>query len=203
MSPNVTFTTPIVPGAPQAVTQLRPARQYRRPASSLVHTYYNRILKAAFNQHQVVATCPLCNTDPEDRRHMILQCPALSKIRDKYLPRFVNLIPEFNYMDCDENIKIILDCTNAKCERASLEAVSRSYIYTAFTANGTSSLTAVAPERKGGKKLYHLWQTRTAENFDNLATQEFTLFYYYYLLGPILMKKLLKKRIILTVLLNS
>ena len=60
---------------------------------------------------------------------MILQCSALSKIRDKYLPRFVNLIPEFNYVDCDENIKIILDCTNVKCERASLEAVSKSFIY--------------------------------------------------------------------------
>ena len=34
---------------------------------------------------------------------------------------------EFSYIDCDENIKIILDCTNAKCERASLEAVSRAH----------------------------------------------------------------------------
>ena len=97
----------------------------------------------------------LYKTDPEDRRHMILQCSALSKIRDKYLPRFVNLIPEFNYINCDENIKIILDCTNAKCERANLEAVSIDLLYTAFTANGTTSLIAVAPPRKGGKIRNH------------------------------------------------
>ena len=95
----------------------------------LTGTYLLQSNQAAFNQHQVDATCPLCKTDPEDRRHMILQCSALSKIRDKYLPRCVNLIPEFYYVSCDENIKIILDCADAKCEWASLEAVSRSFIY--------------------------------------------------------------------------
>ena len=85
-----------------------------------MYMYLLQSNKAAFNQHRVDTTCPLCKTDPEDRRHMILQCPALSKIRNKYLPRFVNLIPELNYVNCDENIKTIIDSTNAKCERASL-----------------------------------------------------------------------------------
>ena len=81
---------------------------------------------------------------------MILQCSALSKIRDKYLPRFVNLIPKFNYIDCDENIKFILDCTNAKCERASLEAVSRGGgggVLSPFDGGG------VWPEKKGVREL--------------------------------------------------
>ena len=107
-------------------------RKAIQKARLLTGTYLLQSNKAAFNQHRIDSTCPLCGLEQEDRQHMILKCPSLSTVRDKYMSRVTHLIPDFEHYDCDQKLKILLDSyldSSIKCDRADLEVVSRSLCY--------------------------------------------------------------------------
>ena len=42
--------------------------------------------RARFNQYQVNATCIICKTAAEDRKHFMLECPALETVRTRFMP---------------------------------------------------------------------------------------------------------------------
>jgi hypothetical protein len=102
----------------------------------LTGTYTLQSNRAAFNQYQVSQTCPLCNADVEDRQHLLLQCPEMQVIRDKYMPGICSLIPNFYGYSLDSQISIILDSNFSpdilnlgECDRATLEEITRRLIY--------------------------------------------------------------------------
>jgi hypothetical protein len=43
--------------------------------------------RSKFNQYKVDPTFPICKSAPEDRKHFILQCSSIERIRGKYLPK--------------------------------------------------------------------------------------------------------------------
>ena len=106
-------------------------RKATQKARLLTGTYTLQSNKATFNQFAIDATCPLCGEAPEDRQHFILNCSTLHVIRAKYLTEVNHLIPNFNDFDPEDKLLILLDSSypRLRCNRADLEAVSRSYIY--------------------------------------------------------------------------
>ena len=101
-------------------------------ARLLTGTYLLQSNKAVFNQHQTVATCPLCNTAAEDREHFILECPTLQKIRGKHFIDITRIVPTFDTLNHDQQLRVILDShiyPFMECNRADLEASCRSFLF--------------------------------------------------------------------------
>ena len=123
-------------------------RKATQKARLLKGTYTLQTNKATFNQFAIDATCPLCGEAPEDRQHFILNCSTLHVIRAKYLTEVNHLIPNFNDFDPEDKLLILLDSSypRLRCNRADLEAVSRSYIYS-LHCKRTSILKLQLPRR--------------------------------------------------------
>jgi hypothetical protein len=65
--------------------------------------------RSKFNQHEVDPTCPICKSAPEDRKHVILQCSSIERIRGKYLSKIINFINESDKnIDLEKNIDTLL-----------------------------------------------------------------------------------------------
>ena len=89
-------------------------------------------------------TCLMCGEGPEDLTHVLLQCPSLSDVHNKYLPIIENSIP---YVYCHRNTVIkntklfthfIMDCTHPEIityihlphgYQQTLETLSRNFCY--------------------------------------------------------------------------
>ena len=50
--------------------------------------------RSKLNQYKVDPSFPICKSAPEDRKHFILQCSSIERIRGKYLPKIRNFINE-------------------------------------------------------------------------------------------------------------
>ena len=125
-------------------------RKATQKARLLTGTYTLQSNKATFNQFAIDATCPLCGEAPEDRQHFILNCSTLHVIRAKHLTEVNHLIPNFNDFDPEDKLLILLDSSypRLRCNRADLEAVSRSYIYS-LHCKRTSILNSSWTKRRG------------------------------------------------------
>ena len=107
-------------------------RKSIQKARLLTGSYLLQTNKAAFNQFKVDSTCPLCKSAPEDRQHLILECPALETVRTKRILKITSIIPQFDNLDPDHKLKIVLDShfyPFMTCNRADLEDASRSLIF--------------------------------------------------------------------------
>ena len=74
------------------------AASYR--AKMLAGSYILQSTRARYNQHEVDPTCPLCNAAVEDPPHFLLECTALSGVRDPLIQK--RLVPLAN--DCEIQI---------------------------------------------------------------------------------------------------
>ena len=52
--------------------------------------------------------CPLCNIEPEDEIHFILECPKLDECRKELFSNISSVVPSFNDMDEFQKFKFIL-----------------------------------------------------------------------------------------------
>ena len=64
--------------------------------------------RSKFNQYKVDPTFPICKSAPEDRKHFILQCSSIQRIRGKYLSKIRNFINESDKNLDLENIDALL-----------------------------------------------------------------------------------------------
>ena len=89
-------------------------------------------------------TCLMCGEGPEDLTHLLLQCPSLSEVHNKYLPTIENSIPYVYYHrnTVIKNTKLfthfIMDCTHPEITtyihlphgyQQTLETLSRNFCY--------------------------------------------------------------------------
>ena len=101
-------------------------------ARLLTGTYILQSTRASFNQYEVNDTCPICESEREDRPHLLLRCSAYAKIRDKYMDRIACWVPNYASLDETSRCQLILDSnffTSRQCNRESLEAATRQYVF--------------------------------------------------------------------------
>ena len=117
-------------------------------ARLLTGTYTLQANRHRFNQHEIDATCELCKLEPEDREHFILHCKTLSEVREKHLPKLLELVPEMIGRK-EDLLQLILDSTHenlsleelcTKSKLPQLEQISRNLLYELHT-NRTRALT--------------------------------------------------------------
>ena len=105
-------------------------------ARLLTGTYTLQTDKHRFNQYEVDKTCQLCNQEPEDREHFILQCTVLTEVRQKYVPELLELVPSEG-TENEDLLQLILDSTHEKlsplkiCKKnqQQIEKISRNLLY--------------------------------------------------------------------------
>lgn len=95
----------------------------------LTGTYRLQANQARYNQTAVDPTCPLCKNAPEDRAHFVANCPATQHIREKYLPKILQLVNSCQPSGRDL-IQLILDSSEmhevlGQEDLKSIERVSR------------------------------------------------------------------------------
>ena len=78
----------------------------------------------------------MCRTATEDRRHLLLHCPALENIRHRFLRPIIDLISTaiYNNLDDEEKIRLLLDSNHTvhfgiECDIGGLEAAQRTYLF--------------------------------------------------------------------------
>ena len=94
-------------------SRARLAASYR--AKMLTGSYILQATRARYNQHEVDPSCPLCDAPKEDIPHILTECPALSPVRDKTLPKIEILLPNMAAavnLSRDERCAFILNSGN-------------------------------------------------------------------------------------------
>lgn len=72
-------------------------------ARLLTGTYILQCNRSKFNQHEVNATCPLCQLEDEDTLHFLIKCNALYAYRKESMKELKDIIS-----DIDESVWRIL-----------------------------------------------------------------------------------------------
>ena len=83
-------------------------------ARLLLGTYTLQANRANFNQHAVDATCPLCNSGPEDRQHFILHCDTLKDNQELHLQDIIKHIKGWDCLHPNTKLQLILDSNKHK-----------------------------------------------------------------------------------------
>jgi hypothetical protein len=107
-------------------------------AKVLTGTYTLQVNKAKFNQHEVDNMCRLCSSNPEDRTHFLIICPALETIRRPYIQNLSVLIP-IDQMSLESIVRVVLDSSSVivfkggerdiGINKSSIESISRCLIF--------------------------------------------------------------------------
>ena len=72
------------------INSIHDSRRAQLKCKLLTGTYHLQGNRAAFNQHQVSATCRLCSSSPETRQHFLIECSFLYTERSAYIDRLLN-----------------------------------------------------------------------------------------------------------------
>ena len=82
---------------------IKDVRRGRIKARLLTGTYILQCNRSKFNQHEVNATCPLCQLEDEDTLHFLIKCNALYAYRKESMKELKDIIS-----DIDESVWRIL-----------------------------------------------------------------------------------------------